>query len=78
MPLGRERFRRVLGFERKIRAVAPVATVFVDMQDDEIREKVVSEDPAFYEEMDRRGIRVFDMNDDDAATAGPDDDAGSS
>ena len=62
------------GFERKIRAVAPVATaIFVDMQDDEIREKVVSEDPAFYEEMDRRGIRVCDMNDDDAATAGPDD-----
>ena len=62
------------GFGRLLRAVAPVATaIFVDMQDDEIREKVVSEDPAFYGEMDRRGIRVFDMNDDDAATAGPDD-----
>ena len=62
------------GFGRLLRAVAPVATaIFVDMQDDEIREKVVSEDPAFYGEMDRLGIRVFDMNDDDAVTAGPDD-----
>ena len=65
------------GFGRLLRAVAPVATaIFVDMQDDEIREKVVSEDPAFYGEMDRRGIRVFDMNAastaDDAATEGPD------
>ena len=62
LPGRRERLRRVLW----LRAVAPrrgaVATaIFVDMQDDEIREKVVSEDPAFYGEMDRRGIRVFDM-----------------
>ena len=66
------------GFGRLLRAVAPVATaIFVDMQDDEIREKVVSEDPAFYGEMDRLGIRVYDMNAaepaDDAATAGSDD-----
>ena len=60
------------GVGQLFRAVAPVATaLFIDMMGDEdIQKAVLSEDPAFYRGLDELGICVFDMNDDDAATAG--------
>ena len=41
------------------------------MGNEDIQKAVLSEDPAFYRGLDELGISVFDMNDDDAATAGP-------
>ena len=62
------------GVGQLFRAVAPVATALViDMMGEEaIQKAVLSEDPAFYRGLDELGICVFDMNDDDAATAGGD------
>ena len=62
------------GVGQLFRAVAPLATALViDMMGEEaIQKAVLSEDPAFYRGLDELGICVFDMNDDDAATAGPD------
>ena len=63
------------GVGQLFRGVAPVATaLLIDMMGNEdIQTAVLSEDPAFYRGLDELGISVFDMNDDDAATAGPDD-----